>query len=103
MKFYKYLYVGDTVKDPARVKRRLKRHAGELVYVICLTKGPDQLEIFHSAYLKQKYYRYHPPVVVGIAKSHEEAVNLVAEMVKECLEATGGCNLKEFLKQKAKG
>ena len=55
MKFYKYLYIGDTVKDPAKAKRKLKLHAGQLVYVICIAQGNDQLEIFHSAYLKQKY------------------------------------------------
>ena len=59
MKFYKYLYIGDTVKDPAKAKRKLKLHAGQLVYVICIAQGNDQLEIFHSAYLKQKYYRLY--------------------------------------------
>ena len=102
MKFYKYLYVGDTVKEPAKVKRKLKRHAGQLVYVLCIAHGPDQLEIFHSAFLKQKYYRYHPPIIVGIASNHKEAVDLVVKITQECVNATGGCNLKEYLKRKAK-
>lgn len=102
MKFYKYLYIGDTVNDPAKVKRKLKRHVGQLVYVICIAKGADQLEIFHSAYLKQKYYRLYPPVIVGIAASYDEAVELVVRITRECLDATGGCNLKEYLKMKAK-
>ncbi|MBO5056803.1 MAG: hypothetical protein J6C64_10695 [Lachnospiraceae bacterium] len=102
MKFYKYLYIGDTVKEPAKVKRRLKRHAGQLIYVICIASGNDQLEIFHSAYLKQKYYRYHPPVIVGIASNYEEAVDIVMQITKESLLATGGCNLKEYLKMRTK-
>jgi hypothetical protein len=102
MKFYKYLYIGDTVKEPAKVKRKLKRHAGQNIYVICMAKGENQLEIFHSAYLKQKYYRLYPPVVVGIASNYEEAVGLVTAMTKECVEAYGNCNLKEYLKIKAK-
>ncbi|MGN0377656.1 MAG: hypothetical protein ACI4ED_08475 [Suilimivivens sp.] len=102
MKFYKYLYIGDTVKDPAKVKRKLKHHAGQLVYVICIAQGADQLEIFHSAFLKQRYYRLYPPIVVGIANSYDEAVELVIRMTKECLNATGNCNIKEYLKIKAK-
>lgn len=102
MKFYKELYIGDTVKDPDKIKKKLKRHAGTFVYIICLSKGEDQLEIFHSAYLKQKYYRIHPPIIVGIASGYEEAVNLVVKITKECLERTGGCDLKEYLKLKAK-
>lgn len=102
MKFYRYLYVGDTVRNPAKLKWKLKHHAGVQAYVIVLAPPPDQLEIFHGAYLKQKYYRYHPPIVVGIAASHEEAVEIVVKITQECLETLGNCNLKEYLKQKAK-
>ena len=103
MKFYKYLYVGDTVKDAAKMKQKLKLHMGVNGYVICIAAGSDQLEIFRAAYLKQKYYRYHSPIIVGITASYDEAVNIVVQITKECLYATGECNLKEYLKRKAKG
>ena len=102
MKFYKYLYVGDTVTDPAKIKWKLKHHAGVNVYVVAIASAEDQLEIFHSAYLKQKYYRYHPPIIVGIAFGYEEAVQIIVKITQECVESTGSCNLKEYLKQKAK-
>ena len=51
MKFYKYLYVGDTVKDPAKMKRKLKLHAGVGGYVISIAAGDDQLEIYKAACL----------------------------------------------------
>lgn len=101
MKFYKYLYVGDTVKEPAKVKRKLKLHAGQMIYVIGLAGGEDNLEIYHSAYLKQRYYRQHPPVIVGIASGYEEAVEIVVKITKECLFARGDCNLKAYLRQRA--
>lgn len=103
MKFYKYLYVGDTVKDPTKMKRKLKLHAGVGGYVISIAAGDDQLEIYKAAYLKQKYYRYHPPIIVGIASNYDEAIDIVVQITKECLYATGECNLKEYLKGKAKG
>lgn len=103
MKFYKYLYIGDNVKEPQKIKRKLKLHAGISVYVICISHGDDQLEIFHSAYLKQRYYRYHPPVIIGIASDYDEAVQIIVKITKECLKATGGCNLKDYLIEKAKG
>ena len=102
MKFYKHLYIGDTVKNPARIKRKLKLHAGVSVIVITIANGADQLDIFHSAYLKQKYYRYHPPVIVGIASDYKEAVEIVLKITNECVSENGNCNLKEYLKQKAK-
>lgn len=102
MKFYKYLYIGDTVTRPQKVKWKLKHHAGVQVYVIAIAPMDDQLEIFHSAYLKQKYYRYHPPIIIGIASDYDEAVQIVIKITQECLKAAGNCNLKEYLKRKAK-
>ena len=102
MKFYKYLYVGDTVTDPARIRRRLKLHAGVNAYVIAMAKGPDQLEIYYTGYLKQRYYRAHPPIIVGIASSRQEAVEIVVQITQECLDTTGNCNLREYLKQRVK-
>lgn len=102
MKFYKELYIGDTVKDINKIKRKLKFHAGTFVYVICLCQGEDQLEIFHSSYLKQKYYRFHPPIIIGIASDEKEAIALVVKITEECVEHTGGGNLKEYLKIKVK-
>lgn len=102
MKFYKYLYIGDTVSNPFRTKRKLKHHAGVQAFVITIASGADQLEIMHSAYLKQKYFRFHPPVVVGIAADYDEAVQLVIQITQESLETTGNCNLKAYLKMKAK-
>lgn len=101
MKFYRYLYVGESVANPAKVKWKLKNHIGQLsVYVICLAGGMDQLEIYHCAYLKQKYYRFHPPIIVGLSGSYEEAVELVMQMTKESLETTGCCNIKAYLKKR---
>lgn len=102
MKFYKCLYIGDTVKNPSKIKRRLKLHAGVSVHIIAFAPGNDQLEIYHSAFLKQSYYRKHPPVIIGLAGSHDEAVEIVVKITKECLLATGNCNLKEYLKERAK-
>ncbi len=102
MKFYKYLYIGDTVTDPAKVKWKLKHHAGTQVYVVSIAAGADQLEIFHAAYLKQQYYRYDPPIIVGIASNYDEAVDIIIKITQECVDATGTCNLKEYLKRKAK-
>ena len=102
MKFYKHLYIGDTVTNPAKNKQKLKFHAGTMVYVIAVAQGDDQLEIYYSAYLKQKYFRYHPPVIVGIASDYDEAVDIIVKITQECLDATGECRLKEYLKQRGK-
>lgn len=98
MKFYKKLYTGKSIKNPNKIKWKL-RH-GRLqpgVYVIALASGTDQLEIYHSAFLKQSYYKVNPPYIVGIAGGYEEAVQMVIELVQTVVEETGSPDLKKYL------
>ena len=98
MKFYKKLYVGEMVKNPRKVKRKLNRNAGLVnIYIIALCKGPDQLEIYPSYVLMQPFYRVHSPYVIGIASSYEEAVEIVRTIVEESLHENGDCDLKKYL------
>jgi hypothetical protein len=100
MKFYKYLYIGESVKDPEKVKWKLKVNAGQLAfYVITLAEGSDQLEYYHAAFLKQKKLRRlsPPPYIIGIANGQAEAQEIVTKIVGECYAQTGTANLKEFL------
>lgn len=98
MKFYKDLYIGASVKKPEKVRWKLKVHAGQLnIYVIAMAEGDNQLEFYHCAFLKQKYYRKHPPYVIGIAGGREEALQIVAQITAECYGATKTANLKDYL------
>ena len=102
MKFYKYLYVGETVEHVGILKQKLKIHAMVRVYLVTLACGDDQLEIYSSMLPKQKYFRKHAPIIIGIASNYEEAVAIVQKIVEESLERTGTCDLKEYLKLKVK-
>lgn len=100
MRFYKYLYVGDSIKHPAKVKRKLKTGAGQMkIYIIALSPGDNQLEIYHCAYLQQKYYKRNPPVIIGISGGYDEAVELVQKIALEAIALTGACNIKSYLRQ----
>ena len=64
MKYYKYLYVSDSIKNPDKIKRSLKLHKGVLgIYLIMLSTDPDQVEIMNAAFLKLPYYKKHAPVI----------------------------------------
>ena len=100
MKFYKNLYIGDTIKKPNKVKRKIRHHAKQLkVYVILLASGSNQLEICHSIVLEQPYYRNkeNAPYVIGIAGNYEEAVTLVCRIVEEAVAQNGNADLKGYL------
>ncbi len=97
MRFHRELYIGDSVRRAGLVKWKLKHHAGQLrIFVIVLSRGQDQLEIIHCAFLQQKYYRKIPLCVVGIAGGYEEALVLLQRMVADVFAKTGGYGLKDY-------
>ena len=97
MRFHKELYIGSSIRNIRKVKWKLKHHAGQLgIFVITLSAGQDELEIYHCAFLQQKYYKKYPPCIVGIAGGYEEAVDLLRRMISDIYEKTGGYRLKEY-------
>ena len=95
------LYLGDSINEKKldKIIKRLKnKPLFSGVYLIAISRNAsDQLDIFDAKQLVQSYYKNNPPYVVGIAGSHEEAVELVERIVRECLVSRGDCALKEYL------
>ena len=103
MKYYKYLYTSENIINSDKLKAKLNLHKGMFnIYLISLCPGSDQLEIMNAYYLKLKYYRAHPPVVVGLAKGYDEAVNIVVKIITEAVDRTGVADAKEYLRLRAK-
>ncbi|MCD7725910.1 MAG: hypothetical protein LUI12_10260 [Clostridiales bacterium] len=101
MKFYKNLYVGDTIKKPDKVIKKLKKYAKlPNIHVIAYAQEHNRLEIYHSLMLQQWYYKEHSPYIIGIAGSQEEAVGLIAQMTEDAVSQTGQADLISYLFQK---
>lgn len=101
MKFYKNLYIGDTVKKPERLIKKLKRHKCKPgFFVIAYMNDTERLEICTSILLAQWYYKENPPgCIVGLANGKEEALELIERIAGDALAATGEVSLVEYLVQ----
>lgn len=101
IRFLKKIYLGDGLEsgDLKKLKQELDENPlFANVFVITISANDnDQLDIYHSKYLIQRYYRKNPPLVAGIAKKQADAVTLVREIVQECVNQRGDTNLKAFL------
>jgi len=101
LRYYSALYIseGITGKKLGRIKNMLEKkplRAG--VYLITAAPNPhDQLEVFSSGLLAQQYYQNNPPYIIGITQNYEEAIHIVEQIVRDCLEERGDCGLKEYL------
>ena len=98
MKFYKNLYIGDTVKKPEKAIKKLKRHKKQPgLFVIVYDRDISRLTIYHSLMLSQWYYKENPPAILGIAKGQEEAFGLIEKIAQEAVAATGQADLMAYL------
>lgn len=98
MEFYKNLYIGDTVKKPEKIKRKLRKYAKLTnVYLIAYMVEDRRLEIYHSLMLQQRYYREKELFIIGIAGSQDEANQLICRIAQESLDKTGKADLVAYL------
>lgn len=98
MHFSRKLYVSPSIK---KKKRSIvwKLRAGKTlpsIYVIVLSSNNDLLEIFHSALLKQPFYKENPPYITGIADGYQEAVSLVQDILMDTRDRNGDWDVKSF-------
>ena len=101
LKWYSNLYIGDNAKKQAKnIIRKINTGAGQLdIYIITLAHNPENhLEIIASSSLLQKTVRQMCPMIVGIAKSREEALSLVTKITAEVYEKTNSANIRTFIK-----
>ena len=99
MRFHNKLYIGESIKHPIVTKWKLRVSAGQFhVHVIVISdNGNNQLECFHNALFKQKYYHNCDFLVVGIAGDYTEAVDIIKKITQDCVAKTGTGNVKQFL------
>lgn len=103
MRYYRYLYVGSGINDVDKTKKGLSDHKGFFnLYVIVLNPVSNLLEIINANYLKMPYYRKHSPIVVGLSKGYDEALELVILIINESIKNTGCANVKDYLIKRVK-
>ena len=101
LSYASHLYLGESIASEKldKIKKRLaKKPLLANVYLITPARNPaDQLDIFDARQLVQPHYKEEPFLILGIASGYEEALQLVEQITRECLDARGDCNLREYL------
>lgn len=92
-------YISESIKKPKRVLDQINSGKLKLTYfVITIDEGQEQLNIYPSFVLKQKYYQNLPMEIVGLADNYDNALEMVRVMVEDTLAANGNCNIKDYFK-----
>lgn len=99
--YHPKLYLSESISfgDIAKIKSGLKRKPAttDVFLITRALNQVDQLDIFSSRYLPQKFFDKHPLYVFGITKTKDEAMSLVEKIVQESLEKRGDANILAYL------
>ena len=97
------LYIGEGIRDRAEALRRDldEGKPAENAWLITLsTNRQNQLDLVHTLFLRQAWIRKSLPLVVGIAASKREAMNLVTSMLMDSLGTHCGTDMRAYLVEK---
>lgn len=99
MVFSRQLYLGEGVKHPTIIKHKLRAHKlSKGTYVLRIAENDsDCLEILQATYYLQPFAHREKNYIVGFASSYNEALELVRKMLQDCIDQTGGVNLRNYL------
>lgn len=103
MRYYRYLYLGETLKEKKeKVIRRIE--TGKLqwdIHIITLPESErNQLEIYAWNQFLQPDYPREDLFVVGIVKGYEEALELVEEITKMVYNETKDTDIRSYILKK---
>lgn len=101
MRWYRNLYLGESVKkQAARIRWKVEHNAGQLnIYLLTLPANDrNLLDIIPAANLLQKGYPKRNLFVVGIEKGYDEAAYMAASIVAEVYSRTGGFDVAGFIR-----
>ncbi len=99
------LYLGGSVKNRSRGFLRLvlsRFNSGRNYYCLVYPGSGEgsQIEIQHSLFLKNPYFKKHPVHVIGVASTMEEAVELVVKISDEAVGAGMTGDLRGYLSKR---
>ncbi len=83
------------------IRRRVRRRKATSAATFCITFATNEenlFDIYNMGELLFAHYRRSDVNlhILGLADSREEACELVAEMVKEVYDATGGLDVRKY-------
>lgn len=103
LEWYKKLYIGENAKkDAAKAKWRLNHGKLQMnMFLITYASNPENLlEIIGTEQLMQKTVHRRCPMIVGIAASKEEAVQMVQQIIEETYARQQDVDVRRYLSER---
>ena len=99
LRWHQDYYVEEGIKDPDKIRKSIEdRKPVPGIHLLTLSNNPDNLmEIVPAILLVQKNLYTRCPLIFGMAKSKDSAIELATSVIEETFKATGNYKVEEFL------
>lgn len=99
MKWYKKLYLGESIKQVKWVQFKITySKKAEGYYCIALSENKDNLlDIYPSKFLRTPGLKGNWPCIIGIASGRSEAFDVVRDIIEDVYVHTRGFDIKSYL------
>ena len=100
MRWYKKLYVGESLKNKTLYYKYIIKYTKKVTGTYCILPASgkkDLLDICHSELLRVNTFYADDHIVVGIAGSRRGAYDVAASIVSDSIKHTGNTDVKGFL------
>lgn len=102
LKWKENYLVSENIKNPEKIKQKLEK--GKLtydIYLLTLSENPDNLlDIIAAPMLIQKSFYRICPMIIGMARGKEEAMEMVKNLISEVYQETGSFRVAEYLENR---
>jgi hypothetical protein len=103
MRWYKDLYLGDSVKHRKRYYKYCISYSKKLTGTYCIVLSQNDgglLDICHSELLRFPFTYRNEPLIIGIAGSKSEACLLAGDIIQDVVKETGGTDLHSYFQER---
>lgn len=103
MKYYRHIYLTDGLKKKKdKIIKKLESNKFQVSIHLIVLSGNEKnhLEIINSVLLLQPDYPKEDYLVVGIAKSYDDALELVEKITEEVYHETEGTDIRSYILEK---
>lgn len=103
MRWYKNLYLGDSVKHRKRYYKYCIGYSKKLTGTYCVVLSQNDgglMDICHSELLRFPFTYRYDPLILGIAGSRSEAILLAGDIILDVMKKTGGTDLQSYFHER---
>ena len=103
MKYYRHIYLTEGLeKKKDKIIQKLESNKFQIsIHLLVLSRNEkNHLEIINSVLLLQPDYPKEDYFVVGIAKSYDDALELVEKITEEVYHETEGTDIRSYILEK---